>query len=74
MQKAKSPSQGTLLPVEVHNLGSQEAQALDFSREALWKRMSGPMGKKAVEVPVFLVNPAQMDYLYPPRAAPLPGP
>ncbi len=67
MQKAKSPSQGILLPVEVHNLGSQEAQALDFSREALWKRMSGSMGQKAVKIPVFLVNRAQMDYLYPPE-------
>lgn len=67
MQKAKSQSQGALLPVGVHNLGSQEAQALDFSREVLWERMSGPMGRKAVKIPVFLVNRDQMDYLYPPE-------
>ncbi|APD10415.1 MULTISPECIES: hypothetical protein [Thermus] len=38
---------------------------MDFSRDVLWGRMDGAMGKKAVETPVFLANPRQMDYLYP---------
>ncbi|BDG17691.1 hypothetical protein TbrSNM41_24250 (plasmid) [Thermus brockianus] len=49
------------------NLGSREAGKMDFAREALWRRMDGAMGKKAVQIPVFLVNPRQMDYLYPPE-------
>lgn len=55
------------LPVQVANLGSPVGAKLDFSREELWARMDAPMGKKAVEVPVYLVNPNQMDVLYPPE-------
>ncbi|GAA5335991.1 hypothetical protein YIM730264_20140 [Thermus hydrothermalis] len=40
---------------------------MDFSRETLWRRMDGPMGRKAVQIPVFLVNRRQMDYLNPPE-------
>jgi len=56
-----------VLPVRVENLGSPAGVELDFSREKLWARMDAPMGKKAVEVPVYLVNPNQMDVLYPPE-------
>lgn len=56
-----------VLPVRVENLGSPAGVELDFSREELWARMDAPMGKKAVEVPVYLVNPNQMDVLYPPE-------
>jgi len=40
---------------------------IDFSREELWSRMDAPMGAKAVSIPVFLVNEAQMDKIYPPE-------
>ncbi|RIH81370.1 hypothetical protein Mlute_02821 [Meiothermus luteus] len=55
------------LPIQLADVGSREAQGLDFTREALWKRMDGGMGRKAVQTPVFLANPRQMDYLYPPE-------
>lgn len=55
------------LPIQLANVGSREAPGLDFTREALWKRMDGGMGRKAVQTPVFLANPRQMDYLYPPE-------
>ncbi|WP_318774433.1 hypothetical protein [Thermus sp.] len=58
---------GKTLPIRVANVGSGEAGRLDFNRENLWRRMDGAMGKKAVETPVFLANPGQMDYLYPPK-------
>jgi hypothetical protein len=38
---------------------------MDFERDELWSRMDAEMGKKAVSLPVFLVNPNQMDMLYP---------
>ncbi|WP_114313556.1 hypothetical protein [Thermus caldifontis] len=53
------------LPIRLTDLGSQEAHQLDFTREALWERMDPGMGRKAVSLPVFLVNPGQMDLLYP---------
>jgi len=55
------------LPARIYNLGSKAAAGLDFTREALWLRMNASMGRKAVQIPVFLVNEAQMDELSPPR-------
>ena len=55
------------LPARIYNLGSKAAADLDFTREALWLRMNASMGRKAVQIPVFLVNEAQMDELSPPR-------
>jgi len=55
------------LPAQIYNLGSPAGENLDFSRAKLWERMDAPMGAKAVSVPVFLVNEAQMDYIYPPE-------
>jgi len=49
------------------NLGSPAGKNLDFSRVELWERMDTLMRAKAVSVPVFLVNEAQMDYIYPPE-------
>ena len=53
------------LPARIYNLGSKAVADLDFTREALWLRMNAPMGRKAVQIPVFLVNEAQMDELSP---------
>ncbi len=55
------------LPARIYNLGSKAAADLDFTREALWLRMNASMGRKAVQIPVFLVNEDQMDELSPPR-------
>ncbi len=57
------------IPIEVKNLGSKEADKLDFSREELYKRMDPYpfMSKRATEVPVYLVNPKQMDIVSPPE-------
>jgi len=55
------------LPAQIYNLGSAAGVKLDFSREELWSRMDAPMGAKAVSIPVFLVNEAQMDKIYPPE-------
>jgi len=55
------------LPAQIYNLGSAAGEMLDFSREELWSRMDAPMGAKAVSIPVFLVNEAQMDKIYPPE-------
>jgi hypothetical protein len=55
------------LPARIYNLGSKAAADLDFTREALWLRMNVSMGRKAVQIPVFLVNEAQMDELSPPK-------
>jgi len=55
------------LPATIYNLGSCAARYLDFTREELWARMSTPLRHKAVQIPVFLVNEAQMDILYPPE-------
>ncbi len=55
------------LPATIYNLGSCVARYLDFTREELWARMSTPLRHKAVQIPVFLVNEAQMDILYPPE-------
>ena len=53
------------VPVQVYNLGSPAGAQMDFERDELWSRMDAEMGKKAVSLPVFLVNPNQMDMLYP---------
>lgn len=55
------------VPVQVYNLGSPAGAQMDFKRDELWSRMDAEMGKKAVSLPVFLVNPNQMDMLYPPE-------
>jgi len=55
------------LPARIYNLGSPAGADLDFSRAELWERMDAPMGAKAVSVPVFLVNEAQMEYIHPPE-------
>jgi hypothetical protein len=55
------------VPVQVYNLGSPAGAQMDFERDELWSRMDAEMGKKAVSLPVFLVNPNQMDMLYPPE-------
>ncbi len=55
------------LPITLYNAGSKEAHNLDFSRAVLWARMSPGMGRKAVTIPVYIVNPDQIDYLYPPH-------
>jgi hypothetical protein len=55
------------VPVQVYNLGSPAGAQMDFERDELWSRMDAEMGKKAVSLPVFLVNPDQMDMLYPPE-------
>lgn len=55
------------LPAWIVDMGSPASQHLDFSREKLWARMDSLMGRKAVELPVYLVNPRQMDLLYPPE-------
>lgn len=56
-----------VLQATIYNLGSCAARCLDFSRGELWARMSTPLRHKAVQIPVFLVNEAQMDILYPPE-------
>jgi hypothetical protein len=61
MRKRKA----TGVPVQVYNLGSPAGAQMDFERDELWSRMDAEMGKKAVSLPVFLVNPNQMDMLYP---------
>jgi hypothetical protein len=53
------------VPVQVYNLGSPAGAQMDFERDELLSRMDAEMGKKAVSLPVFLVNPNQMDMLYP---------
>jgi len=53
------------VPVQVYNLGSPAGTQFDFARDELWNRMNAEMGKKAVSLPVFLVNSDQMDTLYP---------
>ncbi|MFT0753114.1 hypothetical protein [Synechococcus sp. RC10A2] len=53
------------VPVQVYNLGSPAGAQMDFERDELWSRMDAEMGKKAVSLPVFLVNPNQMNMLYP---------
>jgi len=55
------------LPAQIYNLGSPAGESLDFSRAELWEGMDAPMGAKAVSIPVFLLNEAQMDYIYPPE-------
>jgi len=55
------------LPIQIYNLGSAAGSTLSFSREELWARMDASMGAKAVSTPVFLVNEAQMDKIYPPK-------
>jgi len=51
------------------NLGSPavEREYLYSRLARLWGRMDTPMRAKAFSVPVFLVNEAQMDYIYPPE-------
>jgi hypothetical protein len=61
MRKRKT----TGVPVQVYNLGSPAGAQMDFERDELWSRMDAEMGKEAVSLPVFLVNPNQMDMLYP---------
>lgn len=61
------PKSYEALPATIYNLGSCAARHLDFTREELWARMSTPLRHKAVQIPVFLVNEAQMDILYPPE-------
>jgi len=51
----------------VHNLGSPQGGLLDFGREEIYARMNPSLGRKAAALPVYLVNPAQMDRLYPPE-------
>jgi hypothetical protein len=51
----------------VHNLGSSQGGLLDFGREEIYARMNPSLGRKAAALPVYLVNPAQMDRLYPPE-------
>jgi len=48
----------------VHNLGSPQGGLLDFGREETYARMNLSLGRKAAALPVYLVNPAQMDRLY----------
>jgi len=55
------------VPVKVYNLGSPAGTLMDFDRNELWNRMDTEMGRKAISIPVFLVNEEQMDYLYPPK-------
>ena len=64
MRKRKS-SLG--VPVKVYNLGSPAGTQMDFDRSKLWNRMDTEMGRKAVSIPVFLVNEEQMDTLRPPE-------
>jgi hypothetical protein len=54
------------IPIKVHNLGSSEGRKLSFARETLYKRMSASLMSLAVNIPVYLVNTKQMDYLCPP--------
>ncbi|SDF05048.1 hypothetical protein SAMN04488243_12218 [Thermus arciformis] len=58
---------GRDIPITVHNLGSPEGKKLDFAREELYRRMDAPMMNLAIRIPVYLVNEAQMDLLYPPE-------
>jgi hypothetical protein len=51
----------------VHNLGSPQGGLLDFGQEEIYARMNPSLGRKAAALPVYLVNPAQMDRLYPPE-------
>jgi hypothetical protein len=51
----------------VHNLGSPQGELLDFGREEIYARMDLSLGRKAAALPVYLVNSAQMDRLYPPE-------
>lgn len=63
MRKRQSLS----VPVQVYNLGSPAGTQMDFTRNELWSRMNAEMGRKAVQIPVFLVNPDQIDAIYPPK-------
>jgi len=64
MRKRKSLG----VPVKVYNLGSPAGTQMDFGRRELWNRMDAEMGRKAISIPVFLVNEKQIDTLYPPRS------
>lgn len=55
------------LPVSLHNLGCQAGLEAPFWEEGLYTRMDRRMAQKAVEVPIFLVSPEQMDLLLPPE-------
>ncbi|GIV08224.1 MAG: hypothetical protein KatS3mg019_0315 [Fimbriimonadales bacterium] len=54
------------LPIAFHNLGSNAAQQIDLAREALYTRMQNRLAELAVNIPVFLVDKAQMDAVAPP--------
>lgn len=57
-----------MAPARIYNLGSSAARELRFGHEErLWRQMGDRMRQTALQIPVFLVNPAQMDVLYPPR-------
>lgn len=55
------------VPINVWNLGSPAGVVLNFARKSLWARMTPAIARTAAGLPVFLVNEAQMDYLYPPE-------
>lgn len=56
------------VPISVWNLGSSTKRfKTKFADELLWKRMDRTIAYTAKKLPVFLVNPSQMDYLYPPK-------
>lgn len=64
LEKRKEVALKTL-PITVHNLGSPQGQKLNFTRQALYKRMDAPLMDLATRIPVYLVSEAQMDRLYP---------
>ncbi len=67
LRKRKEVAVKGSIPVTIHNLGSPEGKALNFARKALYERMSPFLMDLAVDIPVYLVNEAQMDFLYPPE-------
>jgi len=55
------------LPISLTNLGSAEAGQLNFSNPILYARMRPEVWHLAKAIPVYLVNPDQMDEIYPPQ-------
>lgn len=65
--KGKKTNKTQFQLVKVYNLGSPNGSLLNFNRKELWARMDAVMSKKALSIPIFLVNENQMDKLYPPE-------
>jgi hypothetical protein len=55
------------VPVQVQNVDSSQASALNFADTALYDRMRSEVWHLAKGIPVFLVSPETMDQICPPE-------